>query len=277
MRRYMTVAVLLAAVAGCSTGREYEIRGQVLAVNRERAELTITHDDIRGFMPAMTMPFKVRDEKWLEGRQPGDLVTATLVVEDSGAYLARVERTGHAPLTAPPPVSFPRALEAGDAVPDVAVVDQAGVARRLSEWRGRITAITFIYTRCPLPGFCPLMDRHFAAIQRAVMSDDALRDRVRLVSVSFDPRRDTPAVLAEHAQRVGADPEVWSFVTGELEAIDAFAQQFGVSIIREPAGAEIVHNLRTVVVDPVGRVVKVFSGNEWTPAQALDEVRRAGV
>ena len=268
----------IVVLSACSRGREYELRGQVLAVNPARQEITIKHEDIRGFMPAMTMPFKVRNQRLLDGRTAGDLVTATLVVEQSDAYLRAIARTGHAAVTGPLPGVPPAAiLGPGDDVPDVHVTDQAGIARRLSDWRGRIVAVTFIYTRCPLPDFCPLMDRHFGAAQKMLAGDPALRGRSHLVSVSFDPRYDTPPVLAAHAARIGADPATWSVVTGQPDAIDRFAAAFGISIIRDDAdGAEIVHNLRTAVIDREGRLVEVFSGNQWTPEQLVAAMRRAG-
>jgi protein SCO1/2 len=264
-------------VPACTRTREYELRGQVIAVNRERQELTIRHEDIPGFMPGMTMPFRVKEARLLEQRVPGDLVRARLAVGDSGAVLTLVERTGQAPLPAdssPLPGSM---LDEGDEVPDAMLTDQSSVARRFSDWRGHTTAVTFIYTRCPLPDFCPLMDRHFAAIQREILADPWLRERARLVSVSFDPGFDTPAVLAAHAARIGADPSIWTFVTGERDAIDAFARAFGVSVIRDDAHLqEIVHNLRTAVIDRRGRVVEVFNGNDWKPAEVLAAMRRAG-
>ncbi len=272
----MTLLGLVTLLA-CSRGREYELRGQVLAVHPDRQEITIKHEDIRGFMPGMTMPFKVRDVSLLEGRSPGELVTATLVVEDTDAFLSSIERTGHAPLTEPPPsASLSAMVGPGEQVPDVEVTDQTGAARKLSDWRGRVVAVTFIYTRCPVPNFCPLMDRHFATVQKALGQDRELRNRTHLVSVSFDPRFDTPKVLAAHAQRVGADPAAWSFVTGTQDAIDRFAAAFGVSIIREDADLkEIMHNLRTAVIDGEGRLVKVFTGNEWTPEELIATMKSA--
>jgi protein SCO1/2 len=276
-RFLITILAALLLVMGCSRGRTYELRGQVLSVDAGRQELTIRHEDIRGFMPGMTMPFKVRDKKLLEGRVPGDLVTATLVVHETDAFLSAVERTGHAAVAGPVPRAASPGLGIGDEVPDVGFVDQSGTTRRLSDWRGRVVAVTFIYTRCPLPNFCPLMDRHFAAVQTSIREDPRLRDGAHLVSVSFDPRFDTPTVLAAHAKRFGADPSTWSFMTGEQDAIDRFAGAFGVSIIRDDAGVEeIVHNLRTAVINPNGRLEQVFTGNEWTPDELLAAMRRAG-
>jgi len=271
------MAFALSLPAACSRGREYELRGQILAVDSVRREITIKHEDIEGFMPGMTMPFKVRDLSLLEGRTPGDLVRATLVVEDSDGFLKAIERTGHAPLAEPPPARpHVDALSSGDEVPDAALVDETGAPRRLSEWRGRTLAITFVYTRCPLPDFCPLMDRQFAQVQQMVSEDAELRGRVHLLSISFDPGFDTPAVLATHAKKVGADPATWSYMTGAEADIESFAAQFGVAIMREGSDpGSVVHNLKTAVVDANGRLVKVISGMQWAPAELVGELRSA--
>jgi protein SCO1/2 len=260
----------------CSRAREYELRGQVLAVDRERQEITIRHEDIRGFMPGMTMPFKVRDPGLLDGREPGDLVKATLVVKDANAYLSALERTGHAEVVVPAPTPRVNLLEPGQRVPDVRVIDETGTAHPLSAWRGRVLAVTFTYTRCPLPDFCPRMDRHFHAVQGELLADPAMRDRVALLSFSFDPAFDTPQVLAAHAKRLQVDPRVWHFVTGEQEEVAAFAARFGISVIRDRANAsDITHNLRTAVIASDGTLVTLFTGNEWTPADLMTALRQA--
>jgi protein SCO1/2 len=278
MRAGFTILVAsLVLASACARSREYELRGQVLAVDAARQEITIKHEDIKGFMPGMTMPFKVRNAKLLEGSAPGDLVTATLVVRDADAYLSAVRVTGKAPLSEPPPVTHAvDVLRPGDSAPDVWFLDESGHPRQFSEWRGRTLAITFIYTRCPLPDFCPRMDRNFAEAQRAIAGDQQLRERAHLLSVSFDPAFDTPAVLGAHARRVGADPAIWNFVTGDRDAIDTFAPRFGVSVIRGDKDTEqIVHNLRTVVIGPNGRLVQIFNGNDWTPAELVAAIRDA--
>ena len=278
MRRGFTIIAAAAVfAASCSQARQYELRGQVVAVDRTRREMTIRHEDIRGFMPGMTMPFRVRDARLLEERHAGDLITATLVVEGGDAYLANVKRTGHSELI-DPPRAFPRMelLGPGELAPDFRMTDEAASARTFAEWRGRAVAVTFMYTRCPLPDFCPRMDQHFATVQRAVSADQALRARVRLLSVSLDPEFDTPQLLAAHARRAGADPEIWRFVTGDRDAISSFASRFGVSTIREtPDVQNITHNLRTAVIGSDGRVERIFSGNEWTPEELLDALKTA--
>ena len=280
VRRAAALLILLLATAcadfavGCSRERSYELEGQVLAVDATRGELTVQHKDIKGFMPGMTMPFKVVDKAVLVERKPGDLIRATLVVSDSQGWLENVVRTGEAPL--PPDAEIPRTviLAPGDKAPDAALVDQDGRTRRLSEWHGRTVAVTFVYTRCPLPDFCPLMDRHFAHVQREIAKEPALAGRVGLISVTFDPDVDTPDVLRAHAKRAGFDPAMWTWLTGTREAIDTLAVPFGVSIIRgDKPQQEIAHNLRTVVLDREGRVAKIFNGNDWKPEELLAELR----
>jgi protein SCO1 len=261
-------------VCGCVRGKQYELRGQILAVDQGRQEVTIKHEDIRGFMPGMTMPFKVSDARLLNGLEAGDLVRGTLVVKDYTGYLTALERTGH---EAPPPLSAPpvNLLQPGDRVPDLRFVDETGAAHSLGEWRGKIVVVTFVYTRCPFPDFCPRMDRQFKSVQTAILDDPQLRDRVRLLSVSFDPAFDTPSVLAAHAKKLGADPRIWHFVTGDSESIDRFASRFGVSVVREGTQAEnITHNLRTGVIGSSGTLEAAFTGNDWTPQQVVDAVRR---
>ena len=273
---FTIVVVVCATTIGCSRARTYELRGQVLAVDRGRQEITIKHEDIRGFMPGMTMAFKVREARLLEGWVPGDLVTATLVVQDANAYLSSIARTGHTDVVVPPPAPHVDILEPGQTVPDVNLTDEAGTRRTLGTWRGRIVAVTFTYTRCPLPDFCPKMDRQFQAVQRELLADAGLRDRVALLSVSFDPAFDTPQVLAAHAGQLHADPRVWHFVTGDQEEIAQFAARFGTSVIRDASNAaDITHNLRTAVIGSDGRLITIFKGNDWTPADLMKALRQA--
>ena len=268
------VAVLTAFCGRTPELRQYELNGQILAIQKERNEVLIKHQDIEGFMPGMTMPFKVKDPQLLEGKAPGDLVTASLMVGDVEAYLSTLTRTGAAPLDTPPAVSdTPRILVKGDEVSDALLVDQDGNPRPFSTFRGHRVAITFIYTRCPLPEFCPLMDRHFATVQTSIQSDAQLAD-VRLVSVTLDPEFDTPQVLRPYARKLGADPAVWSFMTGKPEDVAAFSSQFGLYVERDSANAaNIIHNLRTAIVDAGGRLVTTHTGNDWTPAQLVADLR----
>jgi protein SCO1/2 len=268
------------ALTACRLGRAeptYELKGQILAIRPETREVLIKHGDIHGFMPGMTMPFKVKDERLLHEKAAGDLVTARLVVGSGDAWLSALEKTGAAPLEEPanfPPASFVVPVAAGDMAPDATLTDQTGQPLTLSAWRDTAVVITFIYIRCPLPQFCPLMDRRFAEVQRIARDDESLRDRVRLLSVSFDPANDTPAAMMVHAGKVGADPAMWRFATAAPGTVDPFAAAFGVNVIREPDGT-ITHNLRTAVLAPGGRVSAVSDGGDWTAAQVVEHLRAA--
>jgi protein SCO1/2 len=136
--------------------------------------------------------------------------------------------------------------------------------------------MTFIYTRCPLPTFCPLMDRHFATLQKALKADPAMNG-VHLVTVSFDPATDTPAVLKQHAKSLDADLTRWTFLTGDRDEVDQFAARFGVSVGRALNDArDITHNLRTAIIDANGTLVKVYTGNDWSPDQVLADLKSLG-
>jgi protein SCO1/2 len=283
----LTGLALLAVITACgrpATGgdpREYAIRGQILGLRRDVGEVRLKHDAIPGFMGAMTMSFGVKDRTLLDGRQVGDLVTGTLVVTGSDAWLSALDKVGFAAVTpdveerAAPAPAF-SLLDAGDAVPDETFIDQAGRPWQPSALKGKAWALTFIYTRCPLPTYCPMMDRHFRAAQRAVSGDRALADSVRFVTVSFDPDYDTPAVLARHAAALGADLATWSFVTADREQVEAFAAKFGLSVMRNDKDPlDITHNLRTAVVGPSGTIVAIRSGADWTPSDLVAELEAA--
>ena len=277
------LALSLAACAKPAPSRRYTVQGQVTALSPATGEATIKHEAIAGFMPAMTMPYRFKNRSELEALKPGDLMTGTLVVQASDAWIEQVRKTGEAPLEAAPQSAAdasPAArsgfelLKPGEAIPVSAFTDQAGRPTTLARMKGAVTVITFTYTRCPMPTFCPLMDRHFLAIQKAVKADARLNGHVQLATVSFDPDTDTPAVLAAHGKALGADPGMWTFLTGSRDDVDRFAARFGVSVMRgnDPL-SEITHNLRTAVVDQSGTLVKIYTGNDWTPEQIVTDAR----
>ena len=279
----MVVLATVALSMACSAApraRQYELEGQVLALRIDEREVLIKHGDIKGFMPGMTMPFKVRDPQLLDGRQVGDLVKATLVVEETEAWIEKLEKTGFAPVAEAaviPPASFVEPAKTGDATPDARLVDQTGATLTLQEYgrteRGGVPlAVTFIYIRCPLPQFCPMLDRRFSEVQKIIKADSALNGQARLLSVSFDPDADTSERLAAHAARLQADPAVWRFATAPRDTVDRLAAGFGVNVIREQDGT-ITHNMRTAVVGADGRIVRVYDGSEWTPQQIANDLR----
>ena len=284
VRRHRRLVPALLAVC-CTTffacggppPRQYELRGQILAIRPEANEVLIKHGDIQNFMPGMTMPFKVRDGRLIQGAAPGDLVTAQLMVGSNEAWIADIQKTGSAPLettAAIPPAAFAAPLAVGDQVPDTSLTDQDGRTVSLKDWRSHAVVVTFIYLRCPLPQFCPLMDRRFVGVQERIRADAAIASRARLLSVSFDPDADTPAELKAHAVKIGADQSRWTFATAPRDTIDRFAATFGVNVIRE-ADRTITHNLRTAVIGPDGTVVAVYNGSEWTVDQVVSDLTHA--
>ena len=268
---------LLAAACSRPEQRSYTLQGQVISLDPARKLAVVKHEEIQGFMPAMTMPYEVEDVKLLDGLAPGDLINATLVVFSNGAHLTTIRKVGNAPLEKP--AESPSAssgfelLKPGEAVPDGSFVDQGGRKRRFSDFRGSPVAMTFIYTRCPIATFCPLMDRHFATLQKDMKADPALKG-VKLVTISFDPTTDTPEVLTKHAKSLDADLTRWTFLTGDRDDVDQFASRFGVAIERSLTDQrDITHNLRTAVIDADGKLVKSYTGNEWKPEQLLADLK----
>ena len=275
----LVALVVLLGASACQRKeppKHYEMKGQVLAVDAAKRELTISHEDIPNLMPAMTMIYSVADAKLMEGRTPGETITATLEVENSLARITAVTHVGSAPLPAGNLAATAGGiLAAGDEMPDAAFIDQANKRRSLNEWKGAPVVLTFTYTRCPLPNFCPLMDQNFATLQRRLADDTALRGRVKLITVTFDPEHDRPEVLGAHAAKVKADPALWSFLTGDAATVEKFAAKFGVSVMRDAKTApEIAHNLRTAVIGPDARILTIYSGNEWTPGEVLAELHK---
>ena len=278
--RLLALLAALVAAASCSNAKTYEMRGQILGVNRDKMEILVKHEEIPGLMSAMTMPWKVESANMLDNLGPGDLITSEVVVDNDQGVVTRITKLGTAKPDVPAPggPSKPgvRYLTPGDTVPNQSLVDQSGQRRDLDTIRGeRPLAITFIYTRCPIPTFCPAMDRQFAEAQTLIKAK-GLAGRAGLLSVSFDPKHDTPAVLAQHAKGLNADPKVWTFVTGDREEIDRFASSLLLTLVRGegPNPDEIGHTLRTTVIDRNGRIAKSYSGAEWTAAEHVADLER---
>jgi protein SCO1 len=278
--RVAALLFLLAAAASCSSAKTYEMRGQILGINRDKMEILVKHDEIPGLMAAMTMPWKVQNAGMLDNLGRGDLIAAEIVVDDNQGVITKITKLGTAKPDDPPPAGpmkgGVRYLMPGDRVPNQAFIDQDGRAVDFDSIRAnRPIAVTFIYTKCPIPTFCPAMDRQFAEAQ-ALIRDKGLQGKAALLSVSFDPKNDTPAVLKQHARKLGADAKVWTFATGDREEIDRFASSLLLTLVRGEAANpdEIGHTLRTTVVDSTGKIAKSYSGAEWTPAELVAELER---
>jgi protein SCO1/2 len=288
MPRYRLLPlILLAALAlpACKReappagGQRYPLKGKVVEVDVAHRKVTIAHEDVPGFMPAMTMPFVVleKDAALLQGMGPGDEITATLVAPDSRYWLEDlvVVRKG-TPDPNATPVPRTHELHPGDVVPDVALVDQDGKPVRLADYHGKALALTFVFTRCPLPDFCPLMMKRFQEAHAVLAKDAALVSRTHLLTISFDTKHDTPDVLRAFGrpfQKTAPPFTHWTLATGKDEAIRTLGGALELDYVEEDRS--FTHNLRTAVLDREGKLRRLLRGNEWTPEELVAELKAA--
>lgn len=269
----MLAAVGCLILAGCSRApeRRFDLKGKVVAVDPEHRQVTVAHEAISGFMDAMTMPFNVREDWAMAALQPGQEIEATLVVRGEQSWIEKLritkikEMRGAAPAGAGPQI--------GAAVPDFTLVNQNGRRIHLAQYRGRPLLLTFIYTRCPIPDFCPRTSRNFAEIFREIRTMPVSDKKPHLLTISFDPQHDTPEVLQQYGRRYMNPPafHAWEFATGSAAEIKAITGYFGLSYWE--ASGQIVHALVTVLIDLDGKVARLYLGKDWTPAQILAEFR----
>jgi len=250
--------------------QEFQGHGIVKSLRVPEGRVVIAHEEIRGYMPAMTMEFQAASAADLESLEPGDVLGFRLVVTDRSSAIDHLKKNGHAAVPVDEGSGQPAA---GASLPDGAFTDEQGRAVHLSDFRGRVVALTFIFTRCPLPDYCPRLSRQFADAARALGADqDAAW---QFISVTMDPANDTPTVLAEYAKAFGPAEAAghWSFLTGAPEQIGKLGQFCGLATRGQ--GSALEHNLRTVVFDREGKVARVFAGNEWRVEELVDAMRKA--
>lgn len=278
-------AVCLAMLSACSkpprpaetAERTYEVRGIVReAPDLAEGSVVIEHEDIPGFMPAMTMPFDFRDVKEVEALRVGDGVAFQLAVTDKDSWIRGIRPVAAESVKLPQPkASAPVAgkvgrVKEGERMPEFELVDQSGRTLRGDTFAGKSLLITFIFTRCPIPNYCPLMAQHFRTIHEAIRADAALAGKVNLLSISFD-EYDTPAVLAEYGARFSDDLDAWRFATGRAEEVRKLTQAFAVQV--QPESGTINHGLATVLVGPDGVIRNIWRGNGWKTDEVLAALR----
>lgn len=254
-----------------ANARRYDLTGTVVSVDRAHKQVVVSHDPIPGFMDAMIMPFTLYADWAFDVLSPGDRIHATLVVDGDRSWLENplVVRQEGAPAQTPSRAS----LQPGVEVPPFMLTNQDGKRINFADLRGRAVVLTFIYTRCPLPDYCPLMTSNFAAINQRLQADAELARRVKLLSITVDPEHDTPPVMRAYAmERAGVkDFRQWEFLTGSPDEVHRVATFFGLDYFAE--GNQIIHNLRTALISPEGKIVKIYHGNEWKPEDVVDDLR----
>lgn len=260
------------------------VRGVVRRIDPEEMRISIQHEEIPNFMPAMTMPFRVKDKEELEKVEPSDTIFFRLWVTQDESWIDKLTKVADpAPnvgQTGVPPqreavrvVRDVEPLSVGNLMPDYRFTNELGRVVRLSDFKGQALAFTFIFTRCPLPEFCPRMSRNFHEVYQKLTAMPNAPTNWHLLSISFDPHFDTPAVLHSYAQAFEADPKRWNFLTGAIEDIDAITDQFELTIVKR--GSEWDHKVRTVVVDAKGNIQAIILGNEWQPDTLVEEIVKA--
>ena len=260
----------------------FQVKGVVVAVKPDEKTVRIRHEEIPGYMEAMTMPFEVRDTNELAGVSDGDTVSFRMLVTETDGWIDQIKKLDVPSVNTLPANSGVRIvrdvepLEVGSVLPEYTFTNQLGQAVSLSQFRGKAVAFTFIFTRCPFPTFCPLMSNNFRAVRDALLNNPNAPTNWHLLTISFDPEFDTPEVLKRYAASYNADPQRWSFVTGTLVDVTAISEQVGLQFWREPGG-NINHNLRTVVVDAQGRLQKIYPENKWTTEELTEEMIKAAV
>lgn len=290
MRGLVFFLVVAAALSACksaanssassSNAKRYQFRGKVIAVDRTAKTATIDHDAVESYMPAMTMTFPVHADWVWNDLVPGAEVRAELVVDNTSNEGYWLENVGI--LAAPVPgqtVADDNFAQIGKPVPEFSLTNQDGKRISIKDFRGKALAITFIYAKCPLPDFCIRMSTNFSDIANTLKDDPDMKDKIRLLSISFDPANDTPEKLRAYGiGYMGNDPkakfDIWQLAVGKDAEVRKIADFFGLKYeVDQNDKTQIVHSLRTAVVTPDGTVAKIFPGNEWTPGTLLKELK----
>jgi protein SCO1 len=281
-RLLLALALILSLAAAACRGtnqsqtRRYRLKGTVVQVDKSQQHLVVNHEEIPGFMGAMTMPYPVADARTLEQVSPGDQITADVVVGQSEIHLENVVVVKKSDGKTSPPGA--QLQHSGDdaAVPDFTLVNQDGKRVRLRQYRGKAVLLTFFYTRCPLPDYCPLMTHNFAEIDKSLGESPELYAKTHLLSISFDSRYDTPQVLRHYAQAFVTDrgPRTfahWEFATVPAAEKSAVTKFFDVFVTEEQG--QITHSLSTAIITPGGDICKGYNGNDWKPADVIMDLK----
>lgn len=293
LRAQLATACVLAVVVflgGCRGGNQasvgpaqtagaktYHVRGIVVSSDAKTGVVTLDADAIPGYMEAMTMPYTLRQPNIATELHPGDTITATLTVTADADVLDEIDVIAQAKPDYKPAVTY-NAPSAGEVVPDFRFRNQSGRMVRLGQWKGKVVLLTLIYTRCPLPNFCVRMSRNFAEIDKALAKDPQLYAKTHLLSVSFDPQYDTPAVLRSYGGAYTGQYSKetfahWDFAAPTEKELPRVLEFFDVGATPEK-DQTITHSLSTVVIGRDGRVAAWYPGNEWTVDEVLAEVRK---
>ena len=260
-----------------SSQKRYSVKGKVIAVDAKDGVISLDTEAIPGFMEAMTMAYTLQDPSIAPGLHPGDTITAQLQVGAQGAVLSEVVVTQQAELNRKPKTQY-HVPQAGDAVPNFQLLNQSGSVIDMRRFRGKVLVLTFIYTRCGSSQYCPLMSRNFAKLDTLLAADPRLYAGTHLLSVSFDPDYDTPAVLRSYGGAyTGRYTEEkfqhWDFAAPNKKQLASLLQWFDMGVTATD-GKVMRHSLSTAVIGPDGKIRYWYPTNTWTPQQLLQDVQQ---
>ena len=292
MRYFLLVFAALSLFTACggpassnqasANAKRYPIKGKIVSTDKTTKKAKIDHERIEGYMKAMTMEFPIHADWAWDELTPGAEIKGDLVVDSAAKEPFWIENIGISASAKPgqlaPPVNESFA-QIGTEVPDFSLTNQEGKKISLKDYRGKALAITFIYSRCPLPDYCIKMSRAFSDLAVVLNADPELKDKIRLLSISFDPENDSPEKLKSYGTGYlprGAKPDftVWQLAVGSDAEVRKIADFFGLRYeVDANDKTQINHSLRTAVIAPDGKVVKIIPGNEWTPAELLSELK----
>jgi protein SCO1 len=261
--------------------KRFPVRGKV--VSTDATHVTLDHEAIPGFMEAMTMPYRLKDPSIVSELHPGDRITATILVQQDGggyhdAQLDDIVIVGQAKPDYRPAIQY-HVPTPGDPVPNFTLLNQSGHKINLEQFKGKVLVATFIYTRCPLADYCPKMSRNFAEIDKALSAEPALYAGTHLLSISFDPKYDTPAVLRSYggAYTGRYTKETfahWDFAAPSEKDLPAVTQFFNVGVTPGENNT-LTHSLSTVIIGKDGKIAAWFPTNDWTTADVIAEIKKA--
>lgn len=256
----------------------YTVTGTVKSADAQSGIVRVAHDEIPGYMDAMTMPFLSRDPEGLRGLKSGDRIAFNLVVTHDDSWITGIQKLESASQsTFAEKAGATRSdreanrVQAGELVPELRLVSHEGKPFALSDFRGKAVLVNFIYTRCPLPNFCPLLSKKTAELEQRLSTE--FTNGFHIVTITIDPEHDTPEVLRDYAARFTNDLENWTFATGSADQIKSAAEAFG--LIYERKSGLIDHDLRTALISPEGRLVHIWKSNFWTPYEVRTRVEEA--
>ena len=263
--------------------KRYDLSGKVVSIDRLQKRARIDHEEVPGFMERMTMDFPIKEDWVWNELKPGALVRAELVVDSSAKEPYWLEKISILAGADPSQqnVEEKRPEQVGKTVPNLSLTDQNGKKFTFADYRGKALAVTFIYRECPLPEYCIKMSRQFSDMANRIADEPDFKDDIRLLSISFDPERDTPEKLKQYGLGyLGKDAKddltVWNLAVGTDNEVRAVADFFGLQYETDAADkSQINHSLLTAVIAPDGKVTKIFSGGRWTPDDVLGELKSA--